>query len=113
MIKTKPIQSCLLLQPPLSLAKEEMYFLSFSSSPTGQDLLFRHHVLRGIVFCSFTSFSYLVVSRNIPTSFSSPFACVLHKLQAELKRRTKLTIRIATVLNFVSKPDVNIPRLMV
>lgn len=62
---------------------------------------------------SFTWFSYFVVSRNIPTSFESPLGYVLHKLQLELKRRMRLTIRIATVLNFVCKPYVDITRLMV
>lgn len=60
-IKTKAIEQWLLLQPLLSLAKEEMYFLSLSSSPTGQDLLFYHHTLRGgVCFSLFTWFDFIL-----------------------------------------------------
>lgn len=87
-----------------------MYFLSLSSSPTGQNLLFYHHYhyvcLPGLTL-------YFAVYRNVPTSFQSPNGHVLHRLQAKLKRSKKLTIRAATVLNFVAKTDVNIPGLMV
>lgn len=90
-----------------------MYFLSLSSSPTGQDLLFYHRALRGVVFVCLPGLTlYVVVYRRVATSFESPNGRVLHVLQAELRSK-KLTIRAGIVLNFVSKADVNIPRLMV
>lgn len=104
----------ILLQPLLSLAKEVMCFLSLLSSPTGQDLLFYHcDFLRVAFVCLPGLTSFFVIYRDIPTSFQSSFGRVLHGLQAQLKRTKKLTRWATANINFISKPNVNIPRLMV
>lgn len=104
----------ILLQPLLSLAKEVMCFLSRSTSPTGQDLLFYHcDFFLGVVFVCLPGLtSFFVICRDIPTSFHFPHGHALHWLQAQLKR-TKKTRRATAIINFVSKANVNIPRLMV
>lgn len=50
---------------------------------------------------------------TISTSFKFNHGSVLHELRVQLKRPKTRTRWITTALNFVSKPNVNIPRLMV
>lgn len=62
-------------------------------------------------FCPFTSF--LLIDRFISTSFKFDHGRVVHELRVQLKRPLTRTRWITTAINFVSKPNVNIPRLMV
>lgn len=62
-------------------------------------------------FCPFTWF--FLMDRTISTSFKFNHGRILHKLRVQLKQHKTRSRWITTVINFVSEPNVNIPRLMV
>uniref|UniRef100_A0A3B5JZ55 Arrestin domain-containing protein 3-like n=2 Tax=Takifugu rubripes TaxID=31033 RepID=A0A3B5JZ55_TAKRU len=57
-------------------------------------------------------FSFKFPDRTISTSFKFEHGRALHELRVQLKQPKTRSRWITTVINFVSKPNVNIPRLM-
>ncbi|XP_073321605.1 arrestin domain-containing protein 3-like [Pagrus major] len=57
-------------------------------------------------------FSFKIPDRKVPSSFKDSVGKVVHKLKAELKQSMKLTKKAKTHFTFVSKADMDIPRLM-
>lgn len=51
--------------------------------------------------------------RKLPSTFTSSIGKIIHKLKAELKQSMKLTKKAKVHFTFVSKPDMDIPGLMV
>lgn len=88
-----------------------MCFLSLSSSPTGQNSLFLSLSISKEPYCPFIRF--FLMDRTISTSLKFDHGRVLHELRVQLKLPKTRTRWLTTVINFVSKPNVNIPRLMV
>lgn len=54
-----------------------------------------------------------VLHRQIPSTFKACVGKVVHKLKAELKQSMKLTKKAKTHFTFVSKPNLDLPSLMV
>lgn len=61
----------------------------------------------------FNSFAAVILDRKLPSTFTSTIGKIIHKLKAELKQSMKLTKKAKVHFTFVSKPDMDIPGLMV
>lgn len=64
-------------------------------------------------FWSRICFTSVVLHRNIPSTFNASVGKVVHKLKAELKQPMRPTKRAKTHFRFQSKPNLDLPGLMV
>lgn len=105
--------NCLFPQALKSLRKDGMCSLFPFRFLTGAHFLssvcFHIHAL-GVFF---NSFAAVVLDRKLPSTFTSCIGKIIHKLKAELKQSMKLSKKAKVHFTFVSKPDMDIPGLMV
>ncbi|XP_077572200.1 arrestin domain-containing protein 3-like [Stigmatopora nigra] len=58
-------------------------------------------------------FSFKIPNRELPSSFKCNLCEIVHKIKVELKQSMKLTKKAETYYKFVSKPPMDISRLLV
>lgn len=113
MIKKQQFSTCFFCSPCCHWQRKKCISFLFQVPRQVRICYFITTRSEGFFVCLPCLTSYFVVSRNLPTSFKSTSGWIVHGLKAKLKQHKKLTIVASTVLNFVSKTDVNIPQLMV
>lgn len=106
------------LQALKSSIKDDMYSPSPFRFPTGAyspSFLRLCFMLWCFLFVClfFNSFLIVVFDRKLPSTIKSCIGKVVHKLKAELKQSMKMTKKAKIHFTFVSKPDMDIPGLMV
>lgn len=84
-----------------------------SRSQTGVHSWLLPTVISTFLVRSLTSLLLVVLGRKLPSSFKSTIGKIIHKLKAELKQSMKLTKKAKVHFSFVSKPDMEIPGIMV